>query len=92
MAATYAHTPCFDAHLSATRRERFRGGEGIEVPVTVAWGEKDRLIPRKARRRDELPHHARVVTLPDCGHSPMWDDPELVARTILGGAKWERAG
>jgi pimeloyl-ACP methyl ester carboxylesterase len=86
MAATYAQTPCFDAHLAATRRQRFQGGKTIDVPVTVAWGEKDRLIPGKARRTDELPAHTRVVALPDCGHSPMWDDPGLVARTILEGA------
>jgi pimeloyl-ACP methyl ester carboxylesterase len=86
MATTYARTPGFRAHLAATRRERFRDGRGIDVPVVVAWGDKDRLIPAKARRRDELPPHARFVTLPGCGHSPMWDDPELVAATILQGA------
>lgn len=85
MARTYAQTPSFDQHLSATRRERFRDGTQIEVPVTIAWGEKDHLIPKKARRRDQLPEHARVLTLPGCGHLPMWDDPELVARTILDG-------
>lgn len=85
-AATYARTPSFDAHLAETRRERFRDGQSIDVPVTVAWGEKERLIPEKARLRDELPAHTRYVTLPGCGHVPMWDDPDLVARTILEGA------
>jgi pimeloyl-ACP methyl ester carboxylesterase len=86
MATTYARTPTFRAHLAATRQERFRDGQGIDVPVVVAWGDKDRLIPAKARRRDELPPQTRFVTLPECGHSPMWDDPELVATTILEGA------
>jgi pimeloyl-ACP methyl ester carboxylesterase len=85
MATAYAKTATFDAHLAATRRERFRDGDTITVPVTVAWGDKERLIPPKARLADELPAHTRFVTLPDCGHSPMWDDPELVARTILEG-------
>lgn len=85
MATTFARTPSFKAHLAATRRERFRDGHDIEVPVTVAWGDKERLIPAKARLRDELPTHTNFVTLPDCGHSPMWDNPELVARTILEG-------
>jgi pimeloyl-ACP methyl ester carboxylesterase len=85
MAMTFARTPTFDAHISATRRERFREGSKIDVPVTVAWGDKERLIPAKARRRDELPAHTRFVMLADCGHSPMWDDPELVAGTILRG-------
>jgi pimeloyl-ACP methyl ester carboxylesterase len=86
MADTYARMQDFDAHLAATRRDRFRGGQDLDVPVTVAWGDQERLIPAKARRRDELPAHARVVTLPGCGHTPMWDAPEVVARVILDGA------
>lgn len=86
MATTYARTPTFDTHLAATRRDRFRDGKGINVPVTVAWGDRERVIPAKARLRDELPEHARFVDLSGCGHIPMWDDPELVAQTILDGA------
>jgi pimeloyl-ACP methyl ester carboxylesterase len=87
LAETYARTPTFNAHLAATRRDRFRDGHEIEVPVTVAWGDKERLIPPSARRRDELPAQTRFVTLPGCGHSPMWDDPELVTRTILQASR-----
>lgn len=86
LAQTYARTPGFTAHLSATHRERFRDGHAIDVPVMVAWGERERLIPPKARLRDELPAHTHWVELPGCGHLPMWDDPELVARTILTGS------
>lgn len=86
MARTFAQTPAFAAHLTATRRERFRDGAAIAVPVTVAWGDRERLIPAKARRRDELPSHTHYVTLPGCGHAPMWDDPQLVTRTILEGS------
>ena len=85
MATEFARTPDFEAHLAATRRARFRDGRRIDVPVTVAWGDKERLIPAKARRRDELPEQTAFPTLPGCGHSPMWDDPPLVAATILGG-------
>lgn len=46
-------------HLAAPRRERFRDGEAIAVPVTVARGERERPMPRKARRRDELPSQTR---------------------------------
>ncbi len=83
LAATYAATPCFKQHMTETRRTRFAGGSAITVPVTVAWGEKERLVPVKARRTDELPPQARVISLPGCGHLPMWDDPALVTRTIL---------
>lgn len=54
------------------------------VPVTIAWGEHDHLVgpPKPARR----PAGARFLVLPGVGHTPMWDDPELVARTLLEGS------
>jgi len=85
IADDYAATPTFPQHLRATRRARFRDGRGIRVPVTVAWGDKERLIPAKARLRDELPSQTRFVVLEGCGHLAMWDAPELVARIILEG-------
>lgn len=53
------------------------------VPVTVAWGDKDRILnPKQAEvARDRLPE-ARHIALPDCGHVPMIDDPELIIRVI----------
>jgi pimeloyl-ACP methyl ester carboxylesterase len=55
-----------------------------EVPVTIAWGERDRLVgpPKPARR----PAGARFLILPDVGHTPTWDNPELVAQTLLDGS------
>ena len=55
-----------------------------EVPVTLAWGELDRLVapPRPERR----PAGARFLVLPGVGHTPTWDDPELIARTLLEGS------
>jgi pimeloyl-ACP methyl ester carboxylesterase len=56
-----------------------------DVPVTIAWGERDRLVgPPKRERR---PVGARFVVLPGVGHTPTWDDPELVARTLLEGSR-----
>ena len=56
-----------------------------DVPVTIAWGELDHLVgPPKPERR---PAGARFLVLPDVGHTPMWDDPELVARTLLEGSR-----
>ncbi len=55
-----------------------------EVPVTIAWAECDRLVgPPKPERR---PPGARFLVLPGVGHTPTWDDPELVARTLLEGS------
>jgi pimeloyl-ACP methyl ester carboxylesterase len=55
-----------------------------QVPVTIAWAELDRLVgPPKPHRR---PPQTRFLVLPGVGHTPMWDDPELVARTLLEGS------
>lgn len=66
----------------AARRYQFTGTPA--VPVTVAWGSRDRVLPpRQAdRARARLPA-ARHVELPGCGHVPMSDDPDLVASVIL---------
>ena len=54
------------------------------VPVTIAWGDRDRVLPpRQAQRAAALLPAATHLPLPDCGHVPMIDDPELVAQTIL---------
>jgi pimeloyl-ACP methyl ester carboxylesterase len=83
-ARTMAATRGFDEHLKATNRARFTGGREIDVPVTIAFGSRERLLSaRAARHGDELPPHARRLELPGCGHVPTWDDPELVARVIL---------
>ena len=52
-------------------------GAAITVPVTIAFGSRDRvLLPGVARRRDQLPNQTRWVTLSGCGHVPMFDDPQ----------------
>jgi pimeloyl-ACP methyl ester carboxylesterase len=82
-----AESPVFLAHLQATAPERFTGGREIEVPVTVAWGARDiLLLPWQSRHQEELPPRARIATLPRCGHVPMHDDPDLVARVVLKGS------
>ena len=58
-----------------------------DVPVTIAWGTRDRLLPpdQASIARQRLPQ-ARFVSLPGCGHVPMTDDPDLVARVLLEGS------
>ena len=63
-----------------------RGLDEIHCPVLLAFPEKDFVLPRKRygeRLVRSIPH-AEVVDLPGVGHAAMVDDPELVARTILG--------
>ncbi|MFH8448898.1 alpha/beta fold hydrolase [Streptomyces fungicidicus] len=58
------------------------------IPVTVAWGARDRLlVPRQGVRAKQIIPRARLVRLPGCGHVPMNDDPALVARVILDGSR-----
>jgi len=91
MSRAMAKTPGFDDHLRATTRTRFMHGQNITVPVTIVWGERERLIPPRARRTDELPAQTQIVVLPGCGHVPFWDAPELVIKTILAGSPSHQA-
>ena len=60
--------------------------DALSVPATVAWGAKDRLLlPWQARRAEAWIPGIRSFELPGCGHVPCWDNPPLVARTILEG-------
>lgn len=52
------------------------------VPVTVAYGSRDLIVPRRVRRHEATPQHALWVSLPGCGHIPTWDDPQAVAALI----------
>jgi pimeloyl-ACP methyl ester carboxylesterase len=75
------------AILPYSRRYRFRRGEElVGVPVTVAWGDHDRLLVggQAGRARALLPT-ARHLILSGCGHVPMSDDPHRVAAVLLGG-------
>ncbi|MEW9554414.1 alpha/beta fold hydrolase [Nonomuraea sp. NPDC050783] len=52
-------------------------------PITIAWGEHDRLLVRRQAIRAARWSGQRVKLLKGCGHIPMSDDPELVARVVL---------
>ena len=57
----------------------------LPCPITIAWAEKDRILPVElcaAIARDRLPR-ATFTILPGLPHTPTIDDPELVASTIL---------
>lgn len=76
----------FDAVLPYSSRYHFWGTP--RVPVTVAWGNRDRLLlPRQAERARRALPEARHVRLDGCGHVPMSDDPELVAEALLTGSR-----
>jgi pimeloyl-ACP methyl ester carboxylesterase len=79
MISSYARATAYEATSTAMRASAFRGAAKITVPVTLAFGERDRLI-RPSRLATP---GARTVVLPDCGHIPMWDDPDAVAELLL---------
>ena len=57
----------------------------IACPVLLATPQFDRVLPgprHAPRYRREIPG-VKAVTLPDCGHAPMWDDTKLVTRLIV---------
>ncbi|WP_214325419.1 alpha/beta fold hydrolase [Nonomuraea sediminis] len=57
-----------------------------KTPITIAWGEHDRLLLRRQAVRAAKWSGQRVKLLKGCGHVPMSDDPELVARVVLDGS------
>jgi pimeloyl-ACP methyl ester carboxylesterase len=74
----------FNLTMRAGREYSGWQGSPPAVPVTIAWGEKDRILPpRQAQRAAQLLPDAHHVMLPHCGHVPMSDDPDLVAKVIL---------
>jgi pimeloyl-ACP methyl ester carboxylesterase len=85
MAAFLAARPALDLVLA--QMTQFTGAVPDGIPVTIAWGTRDRLLPPRqvlvARAR--LPQ-ARFLPLRGCGHVPMTDDPALVADVLLQGS------
>jgi pimeloyl-ACP methyl ester carboxylesterase len=83
-----ALAPWFDETLPAINEDRFSGGERIEVPVVIAWGEHDRLLlAHQGRRAVRAIPRAALITLWECGHVPTYDDPQQVATVLLEASK-----
>jgi pimeloyl-ACP methyl ester carboxylesterase len=80
---SYAQAPGMVAVNRAMRANRFERLADIQVPVTLAWCEYDKLIERPRT----LPANVNEVWLRGCGHVPMWDDPQAVARALLQGSR-----
>jgi pimeloyl-ACP methyl ester carboxylesterase len=77
-----------DQVVAALAEERddlmLRELDRIACPVRLASPQLDRILPAELhapRFRREIPG-VDAVTLPGCGHVPMWDDTEMVIRTI----------
>ena len=56
----------------------------IAHPTMIIWGEYDRLFPVAVG--EELHHRIRgstFVRVPDAGHMPQWERPDLVNRSLI---------
>jgi pimeloyl-ACP methyl ester carboxylesterase len=56
----------------------------ISRPTLILWGEKDRLFPPAvgAAMRSMIPH-SNLFVIPNAGHIPQWEQPQLVNRHLL---------
>jgi pimeloyl-ACP methyl ester carboxylesterase len=92
-AREFARSPGFDATLAAAFTRRFAGGTQVQAPVTIAWGQRDLLLPPwQARRASRALPSARVVRLVGCGHVPMLDAPQQVVAVLLAVVAASAAG
>jgi len=78
----YAKAPGFTRVNRAMRAGTFTRLAEVDVPVTLVWPDRDRLVARPGN----VPETVREIVLRDAGHIPMWDDPEGVADALLAGS------
>ena len=56
----------------------------IKVPTLVVWGENDKLFPSAyAARWGERVPNSKVEIIPQCGHVPAIEKPDITAKKIL---------
>ncbi len=86
-ARAMAAAPGFEPTAAQSRGSFRFTGPVTGVPVTIAWAEQDRILarPRVSELRQVAPD-ADLLLLPGCGHVPMSDDPQLVAKVLLDGS------
>jgi pimeloyl-ACP methyl ester carboxylesterase len=56
----------------------------ITVPTLVVWGENDKLFPKEyaARWSERIPG-CKVEIIPQCGHVPAIEKPDITAKKVL---------
>jgi pimeloyl-ACP methyl ester carboxylesterase len=85
----YAQAPAYDAANDEMRSSVVGDLSDVGVPLTLAWAEYDTLVRRSPL--PSAPPSTRQVVLPDAGHIPTWDQPEMVAGLILEAARVQAA-
>jgi pimeloyl-ACP methyl ester carboxylesterase len=79
--SAWLDAPAYDDANSMMRSTPFVRAAEVDVPVTIVWGERDRLVAPP--RPERMPPQTRYRTVPGWGHTPTYDDPEGVANLLL---------
>jgi pimeloyl-ACP methyl ester carboxylesterase len=80
-----ATSKAFEETFDNTRTP-FSGGD-FAARSTVAFGDRDWILPKGSRYLKRLPASTKCVEKPGWGHVPMWVDPSGVAQLILQGTE-----
>jgi pimeloyl-ACP methyl ester carboxylesterase len=63
--------------------KRFEAYVPESVPVTILFGDIDNTLPYPhSQERSLAPAHSSWMVIDNCGHAPMWDYPQLIAKII----------
>ncbi len=86
----FAAAPLFDSKAAFKKfreslKPPFMDGRtnSANIPLTIAFGNRDLLLPPSARLRHQIPANVIWQDRDGWGHVPMWDDPEEVTKFIL---------
>jgi pimeloyl-ACP methyl ester carboxylesterase len=90
IARAYVTAPAYDEASAMMRAGRIEELKGIKVPITLAWGEHDNVVRNRPLPDKVVPKRVEQLVLEGCGHVPTWDNPDLVARVVLAGARRKR--
>lgn len=70
---------------SLSQWNRFDDAKQLTLPTLLLWGDQDVVVPRDSMTRTliAIPGAANLEVLPGVGHSPMIENPELLAIRLL---------
>jgi pimeloyl-ACP methyl ester carboxylesterase len=80
MAKAAGYYPAWDSLL----KKRFEKKIESSVPITIIFGDSDLTLPAETcQERSLVPSHSEWLIYENCGHAPMWDEPERIVEQIF---------
>jgi pimeloyl-ACP methyl ester carboxylesterase len=79
--AAWLDAPSYEDANRMMRAHTFDRAADVDVPVTIVWGDMDRLV--RPPRKERMPPRTRYLVAEGWGHTPTRDDPEGVARLLI---------